>query len=86
MKTKAITVFPSGAAWLVSKTAEQAVHITNETSIPAADQRNRVRRPSRSTSKAALPAAMKLKTCSKPLIRVCVSESVIPTVSRTRVR
>lgn len=87
MKTKAITVRPR--AWLLSLVftiAEQAVQMMKETSMPRADQRKSGRRPSRSTRRAALPAATKLKTCSRPLIRVWVSESVMPIVSRTRVR
>lgn len=87
MNTNATTVRPT--AWLLSfplTTAEQAVQIMKEMSMPSADQRKSGRRPSLSTRRAALAAVMKLKTCSRPLIRVWVSGSVIPIVSRTRVR
>lgn len=88
MKTKAITVCPNlGLGTAASlKTAEHAVQIMKDINIPTADQRKRVRRPRRSTRRAAEPAKMKLKIWSRPFMRVCVSGSVMPIVSRTRVR
>lgn len=74
---------PAGLDPVFELIAEQAVQTIYEINIPIPDQRNSVRRPSRSTRIAAEKAAPKLKIWRSPLMRVWSKEPVMPTVSRT---
>jgi hypothetical protein len=64
MKMKTTTAIPAPLLPLISKTAEHAVQMVKETNMPIPDQVKSTRRPSRSTKKAALTAAQKLKICN----------------------
>lgn len=86
VKRQTTTTIPAGFEPVSVFTAEQAVQTIYEINIPVPDHKNKVLRPSLSTRIAALNAATKLKIWRRPLMSVCVNESVIPTVSRTRVK
>ena len=61
MNKQTMTTIPAAVDPVMLLTAEHAVHMIYDISIPMPDQVNRVRRPNRSTMNAAENAAAKLK-------------------------
>jgi hypothetical protein len=86
MNKKGMTAMPVASAPPTANAPDRPVTRVKPTSMIAADARNRGRRPSRSTEKAAATENSKFQTLRNADISVWSVTLVTPTVSRTRAR
>lgn len=86
MNRKGMTAMPVALAPPSANAPDSAVTRMKPTSMTAADDRKRGRRPSRSTENAAAVENMRFQTFRNAEIRVCSVTPRTPTVSRTMAR
>jgi hypothetical protein len=81
-----LTAVPTPGTPVLAKDPERAVMIMYDTSMIEVEMRKSLRRPRRSTSKAAPTAMIRFQRLRNPFSRVCCVTEVIPIVFRIRLR
>jgi hypothetical protein len=80
------TAVPMAGTPLLAKEPERAVMIMYDTNMIEVEMRKSLRRPRRSTNKAAPTAMIRFQRLRNPFSRVCWVTEVMPIVFRMRLR